>query len=277
MKLVLPPSAEIGEYYDRQVRALGGEYISFRWGRSRTQRKHFEQTLASLRALLEQFPVQGSVLEIGAGPAVWTELYIGGVEKLTLLDISAEMLKTAQARIDSWANGQYSRLVKYVCGDVLETELPERGFDSIITIRAFEYFSDKRTFLERCAKWLRPGGRLIVGTKNFDWKDAQADRARVQHAGMRDCNVGAAMQADLMSLPKLAAMARDAGLKVLESRALVFGSYLRQYRLPGSLWAFDRLHRMYALRTMTPRSSTFIESYVVVAERPADSGAGRPE
>lgn len=265
-KSTLPPPGVIRDFYDRQVQTLGGEYMQFRWGGSKIQRKHFEQTRSSLTAILGAYPIRGKVLEIGAGPAVWTELYIGDIEALTLLDISVEMLKAAKARIDSWAEGRYSRLVEFVCGDALEVSFPSGVFDSIITVRALEYFSDKRQFLERCARWLRPGGQLIVGTKNFDWKDAEVRR---ESARTSNGDVGAAMQTDLVSTSKLVSMAQDAGLHIAEIRPLVFGSYLRSYRLPGFLWYFDRLHRRYAFKPMTPGMTSLIESYTVIARRPA--------
>lgn len=268
-KSTLPPAPLIKDFYDRQVRSLGGEYIQFRWGASEIKRRHFGQTLSALTTLLAQYPVQEDVLEIGAGPAVWTELYIKHVKKLTLLDISDEMLKAAKYRIDGWARGQYSDLVNYICNNALEVSLPIGCFDSIITIRAFEYFSDKQQFVSNCSQWLRPGGRLIIGTKNSDWKDAQAKRvAKERQGGADESNIAADMQSDLVSPSELALMAQNAGFHVREVRPLVFGSYLRRYRLPGALWYFDRLHRKYGGAKLRGKS-TLAESFVIVADKPS--------
>jgi SAM-dependent methyltransferase len=266
MKSTLPAPADIKEFYDRQVRALGGEYIRFRWARSEIQRRHFKQTYSSLAAVFAEFPVSGDALEIGAGPAVWTELYIRNIRKLTLLDISVEMLNAAKARINTWEGGKYTPLVSFICGDVVETTLPESSLDSIVTIRAFEYFADKPRFLENCRKILRPGGQLILGTKNGDWKDSNADKARAPTGGT-SADVGTAMQTDLVSPSQLEKMVRAAGLEVVEIRPLVFGSYLRTYRFPGSLWYFDRLHRKNATRAVAQRLSPLIESYVLIAKK----------
>jgi SAM-dependent methyltransferase len=264
MKSTLPAPADIKEFYDRQVRALGGEYIRYRWATSEIQRRHFKQTYSSLAAVFAEFPVGGDALEIGAGPAVWTELYIKNVRKLTLLDISVEMLNAAKARIDTWDGGKYSPLVNFICGDVVEATLPENSLDSIVTIRAFEYFADKPRFLQNCRKILRTGGQLILGTKNGDWKDSSTDQARAAGAA---ADVGAAMQTDLVSPAQLEKMVRAAGLEVVETRPLVFGSYLRTYRFPGSLWYFDRLHRKNATRAVAQRLSPLIESYVLIAKK----------
>lgn len=267
-KSALPPPAAIRNFYDRQVRTLGGEYIQFRWGNSEIKRRHFGQTFATLTALLAQFPIRGNILEIGAGPAVWTELYIKDAEKVTLLDISDEMLKAAKARIDSWASGSYAGLVSYICNNVLEASFPAVQFDSIITIRAFEYFADKRKFLAKCAQWLRPGGRLIIGTKNYDWKDAEDQRvARERDGGAAESDIATAMQTDLVSPSQLDSMAQEATFHVCEIRPLVFGSYLRRYQLPGALWYFDRLHRKYCATTLR-RASSLAESFVMVADKP---------
>lgn len=265
-KSALPPASAIRDFYDRQLRALGGEYIRFRWGDSETKRRHFAQTFSTLTALLGDYPLHGNILEIGAGPAVWTELYIDNAEKLTLLDISDEMLKAAKARIDTWARAPD---VSYVCSNVLETSFPAGQFDSIITIRAFEYFADKRKFLAQCAHWLRPGGRLIVGTKNSEWKDAKHQRiARERARAAGESDVAADMQTDLVSPAQLCAMAQEAGFKVGDVRPLVFGSYLRRYQLPGALWYFDSLHRRYGATTLR-HAGSLAESFVIVANKPA--------
>ncbi len=266
MKSTLPAPADIKAFYDKQVRALGGEYMRYRWAGSEIQRRHFKQTYSSLAAVFGEFPVRGDVLEIGAGPAVWTELYIQNVTSLTLLDISVEMLNAAKARIASWEGGKYAPLVNYVCGDVGEAKLADASLDSIVTIRAFEYFADKPRFLANAFRMLRPGGQLILGTKNGEWQDSVADQARAPGAGSAD--VGAAMQNDLIAPSTLERMARTAGLEVVQTRPLVFGSYMRTYRLPGSLWYFDRLHRKNAVRSLEARLSRLIESYVLIARKP---------
>jgi ubiquinone/menaquinone biosynthesis C-methylase UbiE len=265
----LPPASAIRDFYDRQLRELGGDYFRFRWADSEIKRRHFGQTFSALTALLGRYPVRGDVLEIGPGPAVWTQLYIDNAEKVTLLDISEEMLKSAKVRIDSWDAGRYAAAVSYICNNALEVSFPVSRFDSIITMRAFEYFADKRQFMSKCAQWLRPGGRLIIGTKNSEWKDAQEQRAaRERAAGVAESDVAAEMQADLVSPSQLALMAQEAGFEVREVRPLVFGSYLRRYQLPGALWYFDRLHRKYGTSPLR-RASSFAESFVIVADRPA--------
>ncbi len=76
------------------------------------------------------------------------------------------------------------------------------------------------------------------------------------------------MQNDLIAPSTLEKMARTAGLEVVQTRPLVFGSYMRTYRLPGSLWYFDRLHRKNAVRSLEARLSRLIESYVLIARKP---------
>jgi ubiquinone/menaquinone biosynthesis C-methylase UbiE len=178
MSSTLPSPSEIKDFYDRELREIGGEYIQYRWGSTEIQRRHFKQTHGSPSAVLDSHQLGGHVLEIGAGPAVWTELYIGSVEKLTLLDISAEMLNAAKTRIDSWSGGAFARRVNYICGDANQAVLPPASFDDIVAIRAFECFSDKVQFLQRCERTLRPSGLLILGTKNAEWEDSIQERRK---------------------------------------------------------------------------------------------------
>jgi ubiquinone/menaquinone biosynthesis C-methylase UbiE len=269
MSSTLPAPSEIKDFYDRKVREIGGEYIQYRWGSTEIQRRHFRQTYGSLSAVLDAHQLRGHVLEIGAGPAVWTELYIGGVEKLTLLDISAEMLNAAKTRIDSWSGGAYSARVNYMCGDANQAALPPASFDAIVTIRAFEYFSDKVLFLQQCERMLRPNGLLILGTKNAEWEDSIQERKKPVANSAARVPVDSAMQTDLVSSLQLASMTEQAGLSHLYSHPLVFGSYRRRYRLPGSLWYFDMLHRRHATQSMKPALNRLVESFVLVAQKAA--------
>jgi ubiquinone/menaquinone biosynthesis C-methylase UbiE len=266
MSSTLPPPSEIKDFYDRMLREIGGEYIKYRWGSTEIQRRHFRQTYGSLSAILDAHQIGGNVLEIGAGPAVWTELYIGGVEKLTLLDISAEMLNAAKSRIDNWGGGAYAGRVNYLCGDANQAVLPLASFDAIVTIRAFEYFSDKVLFLQQCEKMLKPNGLLILGTKNAEWGDSIQERKK-SIGSATSSQVTSAMQTDLVSPLQLASMTEQAGLSHLYSHPLVFGSYRRRYRLPGLLWYFDMLHRRHATHSMKPALNRLIESFVLVAQK----------
>jgi SAM-dependent methyltransferase len=263
----LPAPSEIKDFYDRKLREIGGEYIQYRWGSTEIQRRHFRQTYGSLSAVLDTHHLGGHVLEIGAGPAVWTELYIGGVEKLTLLDISAEMLNAAKCRIDSWNGGAYAGRMDYVCGDANQVALPLASFDAIVTIRAFEYFSDKVLFLQHCKRMLKANGLLILGTKNAEWEDSIQERRKSIGSPATRSQVDSAMQSDLVSPLQLASMTEQAGLSHLYSRPLVFGSYRRRYRLPGLLWYFDMLHRRHATHSMNPALNRLVESFVLVAQK----------
>ena len=227
MSLTLPPPSEIKDFYDKKLREIGGEYIQYRWGSTEIQRRHFRQTYRIPIGGPRCYKLRGHVLEIGAGPAVWTELYISGVEKLTLLDISAEMLNAAKNRIDSWDGGTYAGRVDYVCGDANQAVLPRDGFDAIVTIRAFEYFSDKVQFLRQCERMLKPNGLLILGTKNADWEDSIQDRRQSTGSSLTHAPVDSAMQTDLVSPLQLASMTVGAGL-----RASVFA--------PSSLWFISK-------------------------------------
>ena len=261
----LPEPDAIRRYYDSHMREVGGEYIARRWQATEAQRRHYRQTRSVLDALLALHPL-GEVLEIGCGPGVWTELLVGRASRATLVDISAEMLAKARERIAEWDEGRFASLVSYHNGDFLETPVGTSTFDTILSMRAFEYVTDKRTFVQRCFAALRPGGRLLLGTKNGEWYDAiRARRAGRDPAAERAFQ--AAMQSDLVTSTQLRQMLADAGFRDVTVFPLVFGSYHRPLRSKPGLLLCDFLHRMLRRRPMGRLWSPLAESVIAVGRR----------
>jgi ubiquinone/menaquinone biosynthesis C-methylase UbiE len=259
----LPPPATIRDYYDEHVRALGGDYIAQRWQGGEVQRRHYRQTRAALDALLAGAPL-GDVLEVGCGPAVWTELLVGRAARVELLDISSEMLAQARRRVAAWDQGRFAALVTYRHGDFLTTAVAPASFDTLLSLRALEYVSDKPEFLARCFAVLRTGGRLLLGTKNDDWYDAARARRR---AGHQRRSFAAAMQSDLVSARVLGEMVARAGFQDVAVLPLVVGSYHRPFRWRLGLATCDRLHRGLRGRPVQPWWSALVESVIAVARR----------
>jgi SAM-dependent methyltransferase len=272
MSMQLPPPHEIAGHYNRLMKDLGGEYIHHRWGDSEIKRRHYRQTEAAIRSGLNRIPQAGDVLEIGSGPAVWTTLYLAQASSATLLDISEEMLEQARVRLDQWQDERHVSKVRYECGDFLELTLPERMCDTIVSSRAFEYMPDKSAFVRKCFALLRPGGTLLLVTKNEGWYDLRRTSRELREVSREEIPVGAAMQLDLVGSDGVRRMFREAGFADIDTYPAVIGSYHRPFIWRAGLAIADALHRHYYRRSLTtmPRVlHSLVESFLALGRKPA--------
>jgi SAM-dependent methyltransferase len=259
-------------YYDRLLEEVGGEYIHQRWGDSEIKRRHYRQTELAIRHVLGALPTFGDILEIGCGPAVWTPLFLAQAESVSLLDISEEMLSHARIRVEQWEGGRYANKVSYTHGDFIELRLSEKSYDTIVSARAFEYMSDKATFVRKCFSLLRPGGTLLLVTKNKGWHDLKK-RARA-HVGVPrgEMSVALAMQLDLVGWRDAIVLFESAGFSTASVYPVIVGSY--EWSLLASragLTFSDLLHRSVYRRpinTLTRLVDPVMESYSVVGTKP---------
>jgi SAM-dependent methyltransferase len=263
----LPSPGEIAGHYDRLMRDLQGDYIQNRWGDSEIKRRHYRQTELALREALRRIGAPGDVLEIGCGPAVWTPLFLEQADRVLLSDISEEMLAGARERIGRLQGGRFAAKVAYQCGDFLTTPL-DRRFDTILSARAFEYMSDKRGFADKSFELLRPGGSLVLVTKNKNWRDLRRTARSLKDVPREHISVAMAMQLDLMDWKEVREMLRTVGFGEVSIYPVVFGSFLRPLTWPGGLSLGDALHRRYYRRPLRSGFDSLVESYLVVGRKP---------
>jgi SAM-dependent methyltransferase len=273
MSQQLPAPEEIAAHYDTLLRDLGGEYIESRWGNSATKRRHYAQTEIALRLALGRVSNFGDVLEIGSGPAVWTPLFLRPAKSVDLLDISQEMLAAAKKRLAQFDSGAHASKVTYTRGDFLLTAPPRAKYDTIVSARAFEYMSDKQAFVSKCFSLLRPGGRLIVITKNKHWRDLERTAAQYRGVPRDQIPVETAMQLDLASAKGAEDLLRTAGFSDPMSFPVVIGSYDRPFSIwwDGGLWVADVIHHRVFTKPMSslPRwVDSLTESFVFTGTRP---------
>lgn len=96
-----------------------------------------------------------AVLDVACGTGVLFPDYLQrGVNSLTAIDISPEMVHIAQDKFSS------SR-VQIICSDV-ETYNFASKFDVIMLYNAFPHFPDPERLIERLADLLNPGGCLSI-------------------------------------------------------------------------------------------------------------------
>lgn len=103
-----------------------------------------------------------SIIDVACGNAEISLGLFNGTGKLTLLDISNNMLKEAARNIPDGFRSH----VRLVQGDFLETELPTKAFDLVVCTGLLAHISDPGAALEKMASLLTPGGTIILQNTN---------------------------------------------------------------------------------------------------------------
>ncbi len=106
-----------------------------------------------------------SVLDLGCGTGTLLAMAAQRGAVVTGIDADPKMLAKAVPKLE----GRGARLVE---GYTTAVDLPEASFDVVVSSLFFHHLrtDDKRATLERAARWLKPGGRLVI-----------ADFARPRH------------------------------------------------------------------------------------------------
>lgn len=118
----------------------------------------------SLRLIEQVAPGRtAAVIDVGGGASTLVDTLLDhGYERPTVLDIAASGLAHAQARLGARAGA-----VQWLCGDVLEAELPEHGFDVWHDRAVFHFLvaeDDRKRYVAQVARAVRPGGHVIMAT-----------------------------------------------------------------------------------------------------------------
>ncbi|HWW99126.1 MAG TPA: class I SAM-dependent methyltransferase [Edaphobacter sp.] len=124
-------------------------------------RPHLERSLELIeRAAPDR---RASLLDVGAGQSTLVDDLLGlGYEKITVLEISRTALDAVKERV-----GRAGAAVQWICGDVMETLLPEASVDLWHDRAVFHFLTEaglRRAYVERVRRALKPGGSLIVST-----------------------------------------------------------------------------------------------------------------
>ena len=128
------------------------------------------------RALEELFKPQGDkVLEIGCGTGLYTVRMAAKDYKVTALDISSEMMKLAQTKVQS-----IGKEVEWILGDVTKMLDSLERYDGIFSMTAFEFIPEPQKVLEALFQKLNPGGCLVVGmiADNSTWSEVYRQSAQ---------------------------------------------------------------------------------------------------
>jgi ubiquinone/menaquinone biosynthesis C-methylase UbiE len=142
---------------------------------------------AELGYLLQRLNPGDEILSVGCGPAhIESGLAAHGF-MVVGLDVSREALACAP---DS---------VRAVAASAEEMPFPDASFDAVLYIASLQFIENYRTALERTAKVLKPGGRLIAMLLNpasefFKTRYATKDSyvRKLRHTDLRELEQAAA-------------------------------------------------------------------------------------
>jgi len=104
------------------------------------------------------------ILDIGCGDGSISLPLLTKENRLTLLDMSEEMLARARSRIPA----SHLNRVEILKGDFMNARFEENYYDLIICIGVMAYIDFAKPFLEKLAFLLKPGGKLIIEWTNND-------------------------------------------------------------------------------------------------------------
>jgi SAM-dependent methyltransferase len=106
---------------------------------------------------------EASILDVGAGQSTLVDdLLALGYGSITALEISRTALDALKERA-----GRAGAAVQWICGDVTDAVLPEASFDLWHDRAVFHFLTEagqRRAYVERITRALKPGGSLIVST-----------------------------------------------------------------------------------------------------------------
>lgn len=118
------------------------------------------------------------VLDLGTGTgtgAVEAGSQVGASGKVLGVDVSSEMLRLAEARINTLQMGN----VRVIEGRAEEIPADPETFDALVACLSFMYVIDRETAARECARVLRPEGRFVAAV----WAGPEeADIVRFQQA-----------------------------------------------------------------------------------------------
>lgn len=126
---------------------------------------HAERSLKLIRNT--GMPLTARIIDVGGGASTLVDdLLDAGYRDITVLDLSANALAVARARL-----GRRAATVRWLEADALEADLPAHGYDLWHDRAVFHFLTspqDRRAYVGQVLRAVRPGGLVIVATFALD-------------------------------------------------------------------------------------------------------------
>lgn len=144
------------------------------WHSHVTSAPAFAKVLASLLDAAQPRPSDVCV-DLGAGTGFVALALAPRVASVLAVDIAPAMAEDLSQR----AREAGLRNVSTVVCDLSDLRLPEASADLIVSSYALHHLltPDKRALVTQAARWLRPGGRLVIADMMFGHGGSDRDRA----------------------------------------------------------------------------------------------------
>lgn len=125
----------------------------------------FEPHLQTSLSWIKQsgLPADAPIIDVGGGASTLVEdLLQAGFRAITVLDLSAQALSRAKARL-----GANAERVTWLVGDITTVDLHARSFELWHDRAVFHFLTapeQQRKYRDNLLKALKPGGHLIIAT-----------------------------------------------------------------------------------------------------------------
>ena len=118
----------------------------------------------SLQFLQETgLPREAVIIDVGGGASTFIDdLLLLHYSNISVLDISSQALEYSKTRLGLRANS-----VKWLNADITKVDLPASGIDFWHDRAVFHFLTDpadRRAYVERLMRAVRPGGHVIIAT-----------------------------------------------------------------------------------------------------------------
>lgn len=226
------------EYFD----GFAEEWRKSAEGRGGKSTLIIEQRHAVVKRAIEREGDISTLVDLGCGTGdLVCEVAQLGIRAMGI-DFSPNMVTLCDQKRDAAGLGDRA---KFICTSVLEFQLPENSVDMVSAMGLIEYISrdELRVLLTSCRSWLRPGGILVLASRNrlFNMRSLNAftaaeialgaapallDESILLSNAQTEAEVFAALRS-LSSLPTLEEHPQTTGVAVVTRHQFTPGELLR--------------------------------------------------